>query len=81
MLIMWDVNVQRWILCEMMEVGVMMLFRIIFWMHMCVRGELPLCALPTDGSNTNKENMRSVICVSTSIYLLGASYVPVVFQF
>ena len=37
---------------------------------MCVQGELPLCALPSDGSTTNKENMRSVICVSTSIHLV-----------
>jgi hypothetical protein len=67
---MWDVNVQRWILCEMMEVGVMMLFRIVFWMYVCVWGELPLCALLSDGSTTNKENMRSVICVSTNIHLV-----------
>ena len=37
---------------------------------MCVQGELPLCVLPSDGSTTDKENMRSVICVSTSIYLV-----------
>jgi len=61
---MWDVNLQRWILCEMM------LFLIVFWMYVCVQGELPLCALPSDGSTTNKENMRSVICVSTSIHLV-----------
>jgi len=67
---MWDVNVQHWILCEMMEVGVMMLFQIIFWMYVCVWGELPLCALPSDGSTINKENMRSVTCVSTSIHLV-----------
>jgi hypothetical protein len=36
----------------------------------CVRGELPLCALPNDGSITNKENIRSVICVSTNIHLV-----------
>jgi hypothetical protein len=64
---MWDANLQRWILCELMEVGVMMLFRIVLWMYMCVQDELPLCALPSDRSTTNKENMRSVICVSTSV--------------
>ena len=53
---------------------------------MCIQGELPLCVLPSDGSTTDKENMRSVlpsdgstidkenirsvICVSTSIYLV-----------
>ena len=51
-----------------MEIGVMMLlFWIVFWMYVCVQGELPLCALPSDDSTTNKENIRSVICVSTSI--------------
>jgi hypothetical protein len=64
---MWDANWQRWILCEMMEVGVMMLFWIVLWMYVCVQDELPLCALPNDRSTTNKENMRSVICVSTSV--------------
>jgi len=39
-------------------------------MYVCVQDELPLLALPSDGSTTNKENMRSVICVSTSIYLV-----------
>jgi hypothetical protein len=37
---------------------------------MYVQGELPLCALPSDGSTIDKEIMRSVICVSTSIYLV-----------
>jgi hypothetical protein len=68
---MWDVNLQCWILSERMEGSVMMLlFRIVFWMYVCVQGELPLCALPSDGSTTNKENMRNAICVSTSIYLV-----------
>jgi hypothetical protein len=39
-------------------------------MYVCVQGELPLCALPSDGSTTNKENMISIICVSTSIHLV-----------
>jgi hypothetical protein len=38
--------------------------------NICVQGEIPLCTLPSDGSTTNKENMRSVICVSTSIHLM-----------
>jgi len=54
-----------------MEVGVMMLlFRILFWMYVCVQGKLPLCAFPSDGSTTNKENIRSVICVLNSIHLV-----------
>ena len=60
---MWDVNLQCWILYEMMEVGVMMLlFQIVFLMYVCVQGELPLCALPSDGSTTNEENMRCNMC-------------------
>jgi len=39
-------------------------------MYVCVQGKLPLCALPSDGSPTNKENIRSVICVLNSIYLV-----------
>jgi len=47
----------------MMEVGVMMLlFQIVFLMYVCVQGELPLCALPSDGSTTNEENMRCNMC-------------------
>jgi hypothetical protein len=37
---------------------------------MCDEGERPLCELPSDGSTTNKENMRSAICVPTSIHLV-----------
>jgi len=43
---------------------------LVFWMYVCVQGELPLCALPSDGSTTNKENMISIICVSTSLHLV-----------
>jgi hypothetical protein len=39
-------------------------------MYLCIQGELPLCALPSDGSTTNKENIRSVIYVSTSKHLV-----------
>jgi hypothetical protein len=37
---------------------------------MCVQGEWPLCELLSDGSTTDKENMRSVIRVSTNIHLV-----------
>jgi len=37
---------------------------------MCVQGERPLCELPSDESTTDKENIRSIICVSTSIHLV-----------
>ena len=42
-------------------------------MYACVQDELPLYALPSDRSTTNKENIRSVICVSTSIHLVYVS--------
>jgi hypothetical protein len=37
---------------------------------MCVQGEWPLCELLSDGSTIEKENIRSVIRVSTSIHLV-----------
>ena len=37
---------------------------------MCVQDELPLCALLSDGSTIDKENIRSVIYVSTSMHLV-----------
>jgi hypothetical protein len=37
---------------------------------MCVQGERSLCELLSDGSTTDKENMRSIICASINIYLV-----------
>jgi hypothetical protein len=37
---------------------------------MCVQGERPLWELPSDESTTDKEIMRSVICVSANIHLV-----------